>query len=526
MKPSTPSTQPTALTDRYVTLRWLAWLVHPRRLRIYLGLLLCLITVIGLVYGLVNWRGHRAWNRLERQLTAAGERLDLEAFVPPRVSADENLAMTPFLAPLFDFEPGTQQWRDTNAVARIQSFGRGLPSARGASGGWRLGEFADLAEWALELQPAVDPKDRVACARVVLEGLEPYAAVLAELRAASERPHCRFNIRYEQPNPAEILLPHLSLLRTVVELLAWRASANLALGQAELAFADVSLGLELVDAIRQEPILISFLVRCANLESIAQPIWEGLARRQWSAVQLEALQQRCQRFELWQDGRHALRAERAMGHAIIELARTQPALLENLGAVGPDDDLRTTPGLVSLLLKLLPSGLFRLELVQYHRLFQLAVLSPSNPEARWVDPAQAEAAAQILDRELSGGPWARLSRHQVLASILLPALSKVYQKAAREQALADQLVLATALERSRLARGHFPEALGELAPEYLTRVPADIVQGDPYRYARTPDGQFTLYSVAWDGIDDGGQIGRDHRGRWDGSRGDWVWRYP
>jgi len=113
-----------------------------------------------------------------------------------------------------------------------------------------------------------------------------------------------------------------------------------------------------------------------------------------------------------------------------------------------------------------------------------------------------------------------------LASILLPALSKVYQKAAREQALADQLVLATALERSRLARGHFPEALGELAPEYLTRVPADIVQGDPYRYARTPDGQFTLYSVAWDGIDDGGQIGRDHRGRWDGSRGDWVWRYP
>ena len=58
-------------------------------------------------------------------LRARGERLDMAAFIPPRIPDEQNLAMTPLLKPLFEFEfdrtPGRNglSWRDTNAMARL-----------------------------------------------------------------------------------------------------------------------------------------------------------------------------------------------------------------------------------------------------------------------------------------------------------------------------------------------------------------------------------------------------------------------
>jgi hypothetical protein len=77
--------------------------------------------------------------------------------------------------------------------------------------------------------------------------------------------------------------------------------------------------------------------------------------------------------------------------------------------------------------------------------------------------------------------------------------------------------LACALERYRLAHGQYPESLDALAPRWVAKVPADVIVGQPMRYHRTPDGRFVLWSVGWNGRDDGGA----------GSEGlsdpDWVW---
>ena len=50
-----------------------------------------------------------------------------------------------------------------------------------------------------------------------------------------------------------------------------------------------------------------------------------------------------------------------------------------------------------------------------------------------------------------------------------------------------------------------------------------MLTGEPYKYRRTEDGRFVLYSVGWDEKDDGGVPGKT---LFDEKQGDWVWEYP
>ena len=67
--------------------------------------------------------------------------------------------------------------------------------------------------------------------------------------------------------------------------------------------------------------------------------------------------------------------------------------------------------------------------------------------------------------------------------------------------------MAIALERYRLAHGEYPESLDVLAPQFMAKLPHDIINGQPLHYRRTSDGQFVLYSVGWNETDDGGVVG-------------------
>jgi hypothetical protein len=55
----------------------------------------------------------------------------------------------------------------------------------------------------------------------------------------------------------------------------------------------------------------------------------------------------------------------------------------------------------------------------------------------------------------------------------------------------------------------------------------DIVNGEPLKYRREPDGRYLIYSVGWNAKDDGGTNvltkGEGERGGIP-LQGDWVWR--
>lgn len=69
--------------------------------------------------------------------------------------------------------------------------------------------------------------------------------------------------------------------------------------------------------------------------------------------------------------------------------------------------------------------------------------------------------------------------------------------------------------------------LDALMRQFITRLPHDVINGQPLKYRRTDNGSFLLYSVGWNEKDDGGSVVLSKDGKkinWE--EGDWVWRSP
>ena len=111
-----------------------------------------------------------------------------------------------------------------------------------------------------------------------------------------------------------------------------RASAELALGRTDQAWADTKMALYLADTLKNEPFLISKLVQVATGPALrSRPIWEGLAEHKWSDAQLVEIEQRLGKLDLLADA--AMRGERASSLLTVDQLRHQGRL-----------DPRTLPG--------------------------------------------------------------------------------------------------------------------------------------------------------------------------------------
>ena len=119
-------------------------------------------------------------------------------------------------------------------------------------------------------------------------------------------------------------------------------------------------------------------------------------------------------------------------------------------------------------------------------------------------------------------------QHTGFAKLMLVEVTKSIEKAAISQDHADEMRVACALERFRIANGKYPSALEELAPKLLDKVPIDVCDGQPLRYRSLQDGRFVLYGVGWNEKDDGGvTILNKEKAEVDPNQGDWVWpTYP
>ena len=488
--------------------RWLfSW--RPARRALISGAVFA--TLVGLFHAEENWRGKHAWNEYRRELEARGEQLDFKAFIPKPVPDEQNFAATPFVKSWFvrSNYQFSNFWQDVYGQVSSNI----TTSLEKRDGGNR--HFVDLVAWKMAFDVArsgtvsrsqvfesdkLDLASRAMVAPVVLEGLKTNEAVFAELRAASQRPNSRYPVQYNLEDPWGILLPHLSNVRNICKRLQFKACAELAVGQSTDALEDVKLTLYMADSVKDEPFIISYLVRIACVQIAVQPIWEGLAERAWSDAELQEVQTHLQQYDFVADLKPHLDAERAAGVLTPELARGN----------GPG-----------------PSGWYSLEQRNYCRLFQLEFRGTYDVTQRRVSPSQIESNKNELGREMPTGHPVNALRaifhHQVFAAMLLPALPRLPVKAATAQTAVDQATLACALERCRLANGQFPETLEALVPRFISQLPHDVITGEPYKYRRTNDGQFVLYSVGWNEKDDGGVPGKT---LFDEKKGDWVWQYP
>jgi hypothetical protein len=175
----------------------------------------------------------------------------------------------------------------------------------------------------------------------------------------------------------------------------------------------------------------------------------------------------------------------------------------------------------------IPRGWYYLEQVNHCRLYELQLDGAYDSAKKSISPERVKANMKALEKEIASGRLGKtvagFLNHRIIAALFLPALGKIPLKAATAQTATDPVALACALERYRLANGHYPETLAALAPRFVSQLPNDVVTGKPVVYHRLSDGEFQLYSIGWDGKDDGGTPGKRP---FDEKEGDWVWSYP
>jgi hypothetical protein len=522
----------------------LAWIPPLRRyasalLRRRFFVLGCLVTLVALFYAVEDWRGRRAWQTFKRAGEAKGERFDLAALVPPPVPNGQNFFETPLWVGMhFVRTNGVVVWSDTNWDRQVMFDAYG-PSYNEAPspGNLAKAQRVDLAAWQAYYRGtnnwfrsaagpptnyfpiANAPQTPAADVLLALSRFETNRQLLLE---ASTRPQARFWIDYE--DGYAMLLPHLARMKASVIYLSLHSMAALKADDRQTALADIKLSFRLLDCIRGEPVLISYLVRIAMLQLTLQPIWEGLADHRWTEAELNVIQAEISQLDFLADYLFAARSERASNLWIVDYIRkTGASALDATGlgeivASGPDE-LQKVLGRAWF--QLVPVGWFdqnKLSLCLRYANYLLPLVAP---ERGVVAPAATRQWESILELQCR-----RRTPYDCLGGMLLPSPSKAIRRCAYAQTFSDLAHLACALERYRLAHGHVPETLEALVPRFIGKLPHDVINGAPLKYHPTDDGLFLLYSVGWNETDDGGRVALTKGGHPDRDNGDWVWRYP
>ncbi len=484
-----------------------------RILRRSLLALAVLATLIAIFYAEEDWRGKRARENYQREWEAKGEKFDWQAFVPPSVPNDQNFFTAPIFTNMLNGKIVMNPWH-SDGSPNLHGEKFGYVGAEGKAFLIDLKQFqesyrnptnASLAkEFPVSPQPQTPAKD-------VLFALSKFDSDVEDLRQASQRPYASIPLNYADGfGSASTLLPVLAELKRCTQLLQLRAVAELADGQNAKALDDVKLLLYLNNSLRDSPFLISHLVRIAIVAIGLQPIWEGLAEHKWSDEQLAALEAELAKVDFLADYGFIMRGERAFAIKSIENQRRTREMISFTDAGG-----------VTNKLTVLPSAYFYQNELAIARMQQQWILPLVDTNTRVISPAALQRANVAVNAEMK-----HYSPYTVQALKLFPAISATVRKIASVQVSIDLARVACALERYHLAHGEYPETLDALTPQFIEKLPHDIINGQPLHYRRTEAGQFVLYSVGWNETDDGGQVAFTKSGSVDREKGDWVWQYP
>jgi len=468
-----------------------------------LFVLLLIVAAAGVAWYVYEDRqGYAAWRAYEAEARARGVKLTAAEYLSPSIPDSENFAATPLFHRAMaaaDANPAEAPFDDPLTLPAEPA----PPPFSSPETQQRI----DLAKWRdYFVRAALVQEDRERSdAEVVLRALDSYAQPWEELRVAAQRPKTRFPIAWERG--FEMPLPHLGVLLSAAKLSALRIEAQLARGDAGAALAELHLGLRFARAFEQEPVAISGLVYVAILNQVEAAVWSGMAAGLWSDAALREIDAELKPLRLLTQYCFVRESERAISNTYTDvlLAKSRSERAEMSRELAELVDLGPSPVLG-------PPGWMKLSQVWLNRHTD-EVIARIDPDAE-----RFHQTPLIHDPENITGWLDEQRYHSVRHSARV--LGEVEIRYLATHSRTQFARIACAVERFRIATGATPPSLEALVPEYLPKVPHDVMDGAPLRYRRDDDQSYLLYSVAMNGRDDGGTVGK----RLGVSRQlDWIW---
>ena len=455
-----------------------------RLLFVFLGLVL----LVALFYAEEDWRGKRAWEKCKAGMEAKGETLDWNAYIPPPVPDDQNFFKAPKMEEWFQRDaPKITQTpmifsQNTNELWGLTTNGLTTAVITNAT------VAANYLKWSDQFGPDFDL-----------------------IRDALKRPYARMDGDYS--DPVGMPIPNFITVRNVAQVLAQRAKCDLLLGQPDKALQELTLLHDMCRLLEAAPTgkpmtLVAAMINGAVTGLYVDTLAIGLQSHAWQEPQMTALQEQLKEINLTP--------------FVLEALREEPAAICNDIKISPyfkfiGNDRTTFFGRIELWLW--PRGW------TYQNMVNIALLELKPLDG--FDLAHDTIAPTKFDEALRevNGFFAHKSPYKLLAAIAIPNFSKAEQTTAHDQTLVNEGQIACALERYRLAHGEYPGTLDALLPQFIEKIPHDIIGGQPLIYRPTTDGKFLLYSIGWNETDDGGQLvtPQTKSGAIDFTKGDWIW---
>jgi hypothetical protein len=512
---------------------------------------------IALFYAEENWRGARKWRQYRAELESKGENVDWAKLVPTRPPDSENVMMVPEMdrwfvkgrtnaeADFFSVVPkktgenkqvqlATVRIAPNQPVITQEAFYDHVAPKRLRTGAnlllytapAKMPEIAldqsvtNLSEWL-----RIGNNSKTIAGPVSVEALSSntfavyahdgdwisaedylkwsaqFEPQLAIIRDALKRPAVWIDGDYSIG--FRIPIPNFIHSRVFAQFLAARAEAFILLHRPEEALEQIKL-LENFNRIMIAPplTLVAAMINVAIHGLILNTIEEGFAEHVWTESQCGEIQNLFKSVNLIQIVVDGFRMERPAVASLVEKSA--------FGDLGKSFNW-------------IPRGWVDLNLVNYLKISEASIDWPDAPN-RLIAPALAAAAqAKVMAQISTKSPF------MTLAQIAIPNVGKASQTAAKNQDLLHQALIASALERFHFQNGKYPESLAEITPNFIDKIPHDVVTGGPMRYQKRGHG-YVLYSVGWDLKDDSKELLADERVSVADIFGnpivnrDWLWR--
>jgi hypothetical protein len=377
---------------------------------------------------------------------------------------------------------------EENSARRVVALTKLLPKvSTRPPNGWPPGEFSDLFK---NLPPA-ERLDEAQAPRLRSE-LDKVRLALELARTLERFTAGRHRVQYKR-NVMDTLVEDQQRTRNVTWLLYYDAMQCAQEGDSKGALRACRAALNAARSLGDEPLCISQLVRTACVVVACQGVERVLAQVEPGSDDLAETQRPLENEDTFNGLLVSLRGERALMHELFEALESGDVPVGNLAGSG-QARRSWSDGFLGWPIR----DNVRAEHPQY-----LALMTRRIEEAEL--PFDLHAGAErAFDADLESLP-----REAILSRLFLKAMTKLGEPERRKHAHLRCLTAALAAERYRREHGAWPESLDKLVPAQLTAVPLDPFDGRPLRYRRTEDGVM-IYSVGHDGIDDGGNLDREH----------------